>query len=148
MKHILLIATGGTIASRPTENGLAPQLLADDILRCVPRSVRSAASTRCSHEPLIPPTWSPDCWLALADCLRAHYDQYDGFVIAHGTDTMAYTACALSYLVQQSGKPIVLTGAQKSIYVQDTDARRNLYDAFVAAQDDNLAGVYIVFDGG
>lgn len=49
MKHILLIATGGTIASRPTENGLAPQLLADDILRGVPRSVRSAALTRCSR---------------------------------------------------------------------------------------------------
>ena len=147
MKHILLIATGGTIASRPTENGLAPQLLADDILRCVP-----ALGSLCRIDAVQPmnidsTNMSPDCWLALTDCLRAHYDQYDGFVIAHGTDTMAYTACALSYLVQQSGKPIVLTGAQKSIYVQDTDARRNLYDAFVAAQDDNLAGVYIVFDG-
>ena len=147
MKHILLIATGGTIASRPTENGLAPQLLADDILRCVP-----ALGSLCHIDAVQPmnidsTNMSPDCWLALADCLRAHYDQYDGFVIAHGTDTMAYTACALSYLVQRSGKPIVLTGAQKSIYVQDTDARRNLYDAFVAAQDDNLAGVYIVFDG-
>ena len=147
MKHILLIATGGTIASRPTENGLAPQLLADDILRCVP-----ALGSLCRIDAVQPmnidsTNMSPDCWLALADCLRAHYDQYDGFVIAHGTDTMAYTACALSYLVQQSGKPIVLTGAQKSIYVQDTDARRNLYDAFVAAQDDNLAGFYIVFDG-
>ena len=147
MKHILLIATGGTIASRPTENGLAPQLLADDILRCVP-----ALGSLCHIDAVQPmnidsTNMSPDCWLALADCLRTHYDQYDGFVIAHGTDTMAYTACALSYLVQQSGKPIVLTGAQKSIYVQDTDARRNLYDAFVAAQDDNLAGVYIVFDG-
>ena len=147
MKHILLIATGGTIASRPTKNGLAPQLLADDILRCVP-----ALGSLCRIDAVQPmnidsTNMSPDCWLALADCLRAHYDQYDGFVIAHGTDTMAYTACALSYLVQQSGKPIVLTGAQKSIYVQDTDARRNLYDAFVAAQDDNLAGVYIVFDG-
>ena len=147
MKHILLIATGGTIASRPTENGLAPQLLADDILRCVP-----ALGSLCRIDAVQPmnidsTNMSPDCWLALADCLRAHYDQYDGFVIAHGTDTMAYTACALSYLVQQSGKPIVLTGAQKSIYVQDTDARRNLYDAFVAAQDDNLAGVCIVFDG-
>ncbi len=147
MKHILLIATGGTIASRPTENGLAPQLLADDILRCVP-----ALGSLCRIDAVQPmnidsTNMSPDCWLALADCLRAHYDQYDGFVIAHGTDTMAYTACALSYLVQQNGKPIVLTGAQKSIYVQDTDARRNLYDAFVAAQDDNLAGVYIVFDG-
>ena len=147
MKHILLIATGGTIASRPTENGLAPQLLADDILCCVP-----ALGSLCRIDAVQPmnidsTNMSPDCWLALADCLRAHYDQYDGFVIAHGTDTMAYTACALSYLVQRSGKPIVLTGAQKSIYVQDTDARRNLYDAFVAAQDDNLAGVYIVFDG-
>ena len=147
MKHILLIATGGTIASRPTENGLAPQLLADDILRCVP-----ALGSLCHIDAVQPmnidsTNMSPDCWLALADCLRTHYDQYDGFVIAHGTDTMAYTACALSYLVQRSGKPIVLTGAQKSIYVQDTDARRNLYDAFVAAQDDNLAGVYIVFDG-
>lgn len=147
MKHILLIATGGTIASRPTENGLAPQLLADDILRCVP-----ALGSLCRIDAVQPmnidsTNMSPDCWLALADCLHAHYDQYDGFVIAHGTDTMAYTACALSYLVQQSGKPIVLTGAQKSIYMQDTDARRNLYDAFVAAQDDNLAGVYIVFDG-
>lgn len=147
MKHILLIATGGTIASRPTENGLAPQLLADDILRCVP-----ALGSLCRINAVQPmnidsTNMSPDCWLALADCLRVHYDQYDGFVIAHGTDTMAYTACALSYLVQQSGKPIVLTGAQKSIYMQDTDARRNLYDAFVAAQDDNLAGVYIVFDG-
>ena len=147
LKHILLIATGGTIASRPTENGLAPQLLADDILRCVP-----ALGSLCHIDAVQPmnidsTNMSPDCWLALADCLRAHYDQYDGFVITHGTDTMAYTACALSYLVQQSGKPIVLTGAQKSIYVQDTDARRNLYDAFVAAQDDNLAGVYIVFDG-
>ena len=147
MKHILLIATGGTIASRPTENGLAPQLLADDILRCVP-----ALGSLCRIDAVQPmnidsTNMSPDCWLALTGCLRAHYDQYDGFVIAHGTDTMAYTACALSYLVQQSGKPIVLTGAQKSIYMQDTDARRNLYDAFVAAQDDNLAGVYIVFDG-
>ena len=112
MKHILLIATGGTIASRPTENGLAPQLLADDILRCVP-----ALGSLCRIDAVQPmnidsTNMSPDCWLALADCLRAHYDQYDGFVIAHGTDTMAYTACALSYLVQQSGKPIVLTGAQ------------------------------------
>lgn len=147
MKHILLIATGGTIASRPTENGLAPQLLADDILRGVP-----ALGSLCRIDAVQPmnidsTNMSPDCWLALAECLRDHYDRYDGFVITHGTDTMAYTACALSYLVQHSGKPIVLTGAQKSIYVQDTDARRNLYDAFVAAQDDCLAGVYIVFDG-
>lgn len=104
MKHILLIATGGTIASRPTENGLAPQLLADDILRGVP-----ALGSLCRIDAVQPmnidsTNMSPDCWLALAECLRDHYDRYDGFVITHGTDTMAYTACALSYLVQHSGK--------------------------------------------
>lgn len=147
MKKILLIATGGTIASRPTQDGLTPQLLARDILSCVP-----ALAGLCEIDAVQPmnidsTNMSPDCWLTLAACVREHYDAYDGFVITHGTDTMAYTACALSYLIQDSAKPIVLTGSQKSIYVQDTDARRNLYDAFLAAQDDALFGVHIVFDG-
>ena len=60
---------------------------------------------------------------------------------------MSYTAASLSYLIQNAAKPIVLTGSQKSIYSEDTDARRNLYDAFVAAQDDALFGVLLVFDG-
>ena len=147
MKNILLIATGGTIASRQTGSGLAPQLLADDILRCVPR-----LSALCRVDAIQPmnidsTNMSPACWLSIARCVQQRYDHYDGFVITHGTDTMAYTASALSYLIQNSAKPIVLTGSQKSIYVQDTDARRNLYDAFLAAQDDSLCGVYVVFDG-
>lgn len=139
---------GGTIASRPTENGLAPQLLADDILRGVP-----ALGSLCRIDAVQPmnidsTNMSPDCWLALAECLRDHYDRIRRFCYhpRHGYDGLPRPA-RLSYLIQHSGKPIVLTGAQKSIYVQDTDARRNLYDAFVAAQDDCLAGVYIVFDG-
>ena len=59
-------------------------------------------------------------------CIREHYDCYDGFVITHGTDTMAYTAAALSYLVQGSPKPIVLTGAQKPIGFDSTDSKINL----------------------
>jgi len=147
MKSILLIATGGTIASRPTDNGLAPQLCAEDILGCVP-----ALGSLCQIDALqlmnIDSTnMSPDCWLRIAACVKAHYEKYDGFVITHGTDTMAYTASALSYLIQESAKPIVLTGSQKSIYDQETDARRNLFDAFLAAQDDALSGVLLVFDG-
>ncbi|MDO5299562.1 MAG: asparaginase [Clostridia bacterium] len=147
MKNILLIATGGTIASRPTEDGLAPQLRAGDILGCVP-----SLATLCRIDALqlmnIDSTnMSPACWLDIAACVREHYDAYDGFVITHGTDTMAYTASALSYLIQSSAKPIVITGSQKSIYDQDTDARRNLFDAFLAAQDDTLFGVLLVFDG-
>lgn len=54
-----------------------------------------------------------------------HYDDFDGFVIAHGTDTMAYTAAALSYMVQNTKKPIVITGAQKPIDLEITDAKSN-----------------------
>ena len=73
--------------------------------------------------------------------------QYDGFVITHGTDTMAYTAAALSYLIQYSQKPIVITGSQKSICLKNTDARLNLYNSFLYAADDGSHGVSLVFDG-
>ena len=147
MKNILLIATGGTIASRPTEDGLAPQLRAEDILGCVP-----ALATLCHIDTLqlmnIDSTnMTPEQWLAIAACVKDNYFRYDGFVITHGTDTMAYTASALSYLIQNSAKPIVLTGSQRSIYDPETDARRNLLDACLAALDDALFGVLLVFDG-
>ena len=147
MKSILLIATGGTIASRPTENGLAPQLCAEDILGCVPGLSELCRIDAMQLMNIDSTNMSPDCWLRIAACVRESYDAYDGFVITHGTDTMAYTASALSYLIQGSAKPIVLTGSQKSIYDQETDARRNLFDAFLAAQDDQLSGVLLVFDG-
>lgn len=147
MKNILLIATGGTIASRPTSSGLAPQLCAGDILDCVPALASLCRIDALQLMNIDSTNMSPDCWLRIAACVRERYDRYDGFVITHGTDTMAYTACALSYLIQGSGKPIVLTGSQKSIYDPETDARRNLFDAFLAAQDDALHGVLVVFDG-
>ena len=89
----------------------------------------------------------PEHWLQIAACIEEDYDRYDGFVVTHGTDTLAYTAAALSYLVQRSIKPVVLTGAQKSIYTEDTDARRNLLDAFTYASDARSHGVCVVFDG-
>jgi len=89
----------------------------------------------------------PSHWLELANTIKVRYDEFDGFVVTHGTDTMAYTAAALSYLVQCSPKPIVITGAQKSIALMDTDARRNLYDSFLYAADDRSQQVSIVFDG-
>ena len=147
MKKILLIATGGTIASRPTEDGLAPQLCAKDILDCVPQLSSLCRVDALQLMNIDSTNMSPACWLKIAACVKKNYAQYDGFVITHGTDTMSYTAAALSYLIQNAAKPIVLTGSQKSIYSEDTDARRNLYDAFLAAQDDTLFGVLLVFDG-
>ena len=147
MKNILLIATGGTIASRPTEDGLAPQLCAKDILDCVPQLGSLCHIDALQLLNIDSTNMTPENWLKIAACVKENYFRYDGFVITHGTDTMAYTASALSYLIQNSAKPIVLTGSQKSIYDQETDARRNLYDAFLAAHDDALFGVMLVFDG-
>ena len=89
----------------------------------------------------------PEDWICIAEAVQGAFLQYDGFVITHGTDTMAYTAAALSYLIQNSGKPIVLTGSQKPIDSSSTDARKNLLDSLRFAADPNAHGVYVVFDG-
>ncbi len=88
----------------------------------------------------------PENWLAVARLIRENYERYDGFVITHGTDTMAYAAATLYYLIQNSPKPVVLTGSQVSIYARDTDARENLRGALLYAADDAACGVHIVFD--
>mgnify|MGYP001511277238 FL=1 len=90
---------------------------------------------------------APSHWLLIAKAIRERYDRYDGFVISHGTDTMAYTAAALSYLIQGARKPIILTGAQKPISFDSTDSKVNLTDAFLCACSDTLHGVMIVFNG-
>lgn len=147
MKTILLIATGGTIASKMTEDGLSPQLTSDEILQCIPEISKKCRVDTLQLFNLDSTNIRHNHWCEIARCIRDNYDKYDGFVITHGTDTMAYTAAALSYLIQQSPKPIVITGSQKSICNQETDARINLRDAFYYAVDDRACGVHLVFDG-
>ncbi|MBQ9044910.1 MAG: asparaginase [Oscillospiraceae bacterium] len=146
MKHILLIATGGTIASLDTGTGLTPELRSEELTALVPELEDVCRCDALQLMNLDSTNISAAHWLDMARCVRAHYDAYDGFVITHGTDTMAYTAAALSYLIQNSAKPVVITGAQKSISLRDTDARENLLDAFLYAADDGACGVHIVFD--
>ncbi len=146
MKKILTIGTGGTIASELASDGLAPELDADQLLHFVPQ-VHQICDVSCVQLCSIDSTnMSPAHWLMIARCIREHYADYDGFVITHGTDTMAYTAAALSYLVQHSPKPIVLTGAQKPIGNDTTDSKMNLEDSFRCACS-KLCGVMIVFNG-
>jgi len=145
MKKILMIGTGGTIASELTKNGLAPELTSKQLLAHVPR-IFEMCQVDCQQLLNLDSTnMRPEHWLMMADCIRTHYEEYDGFVITHGTDTMAYTASALSYLVQGSPKPIVLTGAQKPIGFDTTDSKLNLMDAFRVASED-MPGVSIVFN--
>ena len=129
MKHILMIATGGTIASRETADGLTPQLTSGELLAEVPELEQLCRIDTVQLMNRDSTNINSRDWLQMAACVRGHYDAYDGFVLTHGTDTMAYTAAALSYLIQNNAKPVVITGSQKSIFIQDTDARENLRDA-------------------
>ena len=147
MKKILLIATGGTIASGYTEEGLTPKIAAEDLLRYVDEH-RAFCQVDISQPFNLDSTnVFARHWLELAKVIEEAYEDYDGFVICHGTDTMAYTAAALSYLVQKSKKPIVITGSQKPINLPVTDARTNLSDSLRFASDDRAHGVNIVFGG-
>lgn len=147
MKKILYIATGGTIASIDKGTGLEPGLKTGDVLDFCP-SIKDLCEVD-SVQPLNLDSTNirPGHWLILANTISSNYDNYDGFVISHGTDTMAYTAAALSYLIQDNNKPVVITGAQKPINEIGSDAIKNLTDAFVYACDEDSVGVQIVFFG-
>ena len=147
MKRILMLATGGTIASMESGHGLSPAITSEEILSHVPSVGELCQVEAVQLMNLDSTNVGPEHWLNIASAVRERYDSYDGFVITHGTDTMAYTAAALSYLIQDSPKPIVITGSQKSIALDDTDARRNLYDSFRYAVDRDSHDVSLVFDG-
>ncbi len=147
MKKILLIATGGTIASKSTDSGLAPQLNSGEILEFIPNINQMCHVDTMQLFNLDSTNIQPKHWEAMAKVVQKNYENYDGFVILHGTDTMAYTSAALSYLIQNSRKPVVLTGAQRPIDKEITDAKMNLYDSFLYACDDKSNGVVIVFQG-
>ena len=142
-----MVATGGTIASVNSGAGLAPAIPSEELLKSVPEIGQLCNVDVVQPFYLDSTNIGPKHWLTLARIVEENYEKYDGFVIAHGTDTMAYTASALSYLIQNTPKPVVLTGAQKSMSLRDTDARKNLYDAFCYCVDDFAHGVRVVFDG-
>ena len=147
MKRILLIATGGTIASAEDGNGLSPALTGEELARSVPQIEGLYELDIVQSMNIDSTNMRPADWLRIAEVIREGYDAHDGFVVMHGTDTMAYTAAALSYLIQDSPKPIVLTGSQQPMGNPFTDAKINLYQSLVYAADDRSRDVSIVFGG-
>lgn len=147
MKHILLIATGGTIASAEDGNGLSPALTGEELAQSVPQIEGLCELNIVQPMNIDSTNMRPADWLEIARVIHDNYDAHDGFVILHGTDTMAYTAAALSYLVQNSPKPIVLTGSQQPMGNPFTDAKLNLYQSLLYALDDRAHDVCIVFGG-
>ena len=146
MKKLMILSTGGTIACTETEAGLVPTLSADDILSHVPQAREICELDAKTIFNLDSSNIQPEEWKVIAhevfDCL----DDYDGVVVLHGTDTMAYTASMLSFMLRNLSKPVIITGSQLPIGHPHTDAKLNLHHALLAAVSP-LQGVYVVFDG-
>lgn len=147
MKKILLIASGGTIASKRTSGGLVPLIHSDELLAFVPWVKEFCSVDAVQILNLDSTNICPEHWILMVETIAQHYERYDGFVICHGTDTMSYTSAALSYLLQHSKKPVVITGSQKPIDLEMTDAKTNLSDSLLYASDPKAWGVSIVFGG-
>ena len=131
MKKILMLGTGGTIACKRGEYGLKPLISSDELLSYVPDAAQFCQADSLQILNIDSTNMQPKHWLAMAEAIETHYEEYDGFVICHGTDTMAYTAAALSYLIQSSAKPVVITGAQKPIDMETRMPGSTCMTAFV-----------------
>ena len=145
-KRICFIATGGTIASSDSGNGLMPSMQAEGLIAAVPELGALCHIDFVQLMQLDSSNLTPAHWQKIAGAVADRYEDYDGFVISHGTDTMAYTAAALYYMLENTAKPVVLTGSQLPMEHPETDARGNLLTAFHAAVS-GRAGVFLAFDG-
>jgi L-asparaginase len=146
MKRICLISTGGTIACVPTDNGLAPQLSAEDLVKLVGCETKDISIDCTDLFSMDSSNIQPEEWCQIAEAIRDKVGSCDGIVLTHGTDTMAYTASMLSFMLMGIPVPVVLTGAQYPAVYPDSDGRRNLLDAVTAAGA-LPGGVYICFGG-
>ncbi len=142
MVNILVIYTGGTIGMIQDDEGQLIPFDFDNIKKNVPELNRLDYHLDViSFNPLIDSSnMSPNDWKNIADLIANAYVKYDGFVILHGSDTMAYTASALSYMFENLGKPIILTGSQLPIGEIRTDAKENLITALEIAASKNEDG--------
>jgi L-asparaginase len=144
-KKVLVLTTGGTIVSADSETGLRPQITSGQFRKYL--ADLDSYFTYDIHNlmNLDSSNIQAEEWQAIAHAVMESLDDYDGIVITHGTDTMAYTASALSFMLQNLHKPVVLTGSQIPISRLLTDARTNLYTAFSAVEN-AIPGVSIAFD--
>ncbi len=146
MKKILLLSTGGTIACTATDAGLVPTLSAGDLIAFVPQVRDVCEFDTITVFNLDSSNIQPEEWQQIARAVAGHLTAYDGIVILHGTDTMAYTASMLSFMLPGLDKPVIITGSQLPMIDPATDAKANLYHAILTAVS-GLPGVHIVFDG-
>lgn len=138
-KKILIIYTGGTIGMiQNQENGALEPFEFSDIYSQLPmlRLINADIDFKTLLPLIDSSDTNPDFWIRLANFIGENHDSYDGFVILHGTDTMAYTASALSFMLENLAKPVILTGSQLPLGVVRTDGRDNIMSAIEIAADE------------
>lgn len=145
MRKILLITTGGTIACPDTDEARTPESGAKRLLEQLGGLPENVEITSISPFCRDSTDMSPREWTQLAVLVRDNFGQFDGFVITHGTDTLGYAAAALSCLIQNSEKPVVLTGSMLPMSAKNSDAPKNLKNAILFAADTRACGVCVVF---
>lgn len=148
-KHIGLIYTGGTVGMAMTPQGYAPM---PDFAGALSRllAAHGAALPRYTlveyAQPIDSTNATPQDWQAIGRDIAARYNDHDGFVVLHGTDTMAYTAAALSFMLQGLRKPVIVTGSQIPLGAARSDAPQNLITAMQLAASDAINEVALYFN--
>ena len=138
MTNVLIIYTGGTIGMiNDPKSGVLVPFNFEQITDHVPELKRLKYQFKVhSFDPLIDSSnMSPEVYKELAQLIKKEYDQYDGFVVLHGSDTMSYTASALSFMIENLGKPVIFTGSQLPVNGIRTDAKENLITALEIAAE-------------
>jgi L-asparaginase len=148
-KRVCVIYTGGTIGMTRTIYGYAPQ---KNFIKTALSEINELISEGMpdydlvEYDPLLDSSnISVKQWIKIAEDIEKRYDKYDGFVILHGTDTMAYTASALSFMLEGISKPVILTGSQIPLFEIRNDGRDNIIAALMIAANYNIPEVCLYF---
>ncbi len=150
--QIFVAYTGGTIGMKATEDGHVPVSgYLQDLMAELPpfQADEVPAYDIYEFDPLLDSSnLTPEEWLRIAKVIRDRYETYDGFLVVHGTDTMAFTASALSFMLHPLDKPVILTGSQLPLAETRTDAQSNLLTSLLllGAYPERLAGVHLFFN--
>jgi L-asparaginase len=142
---VLLITTGGTVSmQRNPEGSLSPFEDAGLLVKKIPELNQLAEIDMLPVANIDSSNIQPSLWVTLGEAIYRRMNDYDGFVVTHGTDTLCYSAAALSFFIQELSKPVIITGAQLPLEDVGSDSRMNLINAFRVAISD-IAEVAVVF---
>ena len=148
-KKVYVAYTGGTIGMKPSDKGFVPESgYFTDLISSLPEfeSPDMPQMEMCEYENLIDSSnITPEDWFRISQDIESRFDDFDGFVVLHGTDTMAYTASALSFMLEDLSKPVIVTGSQIPWSQMRTDARDNLVTSLLLAGNYDIPEVGLYF---